>query len=322
MNENKLKFGVCLYSFSEQYQSGELDLEGLIKKAKSIGYTGITLVAAQHCEQYPYPTDAWLQNLREILQKYEMEPICWEAYIDMGMRNDRDMTQEEIAEYTRNDLIYAYKAGFPMVKTQHSITPEVFESMLPLCKRLGVKLTIEMHHPHHPQVPVWRDEYLKIMARSEGWLGIVPDTGIFQRYPSPLHIREAYELGCRKEVMEKVLELKRAGKAGSDVDTSDMTDIEKEYTAMFFEKFDEPAKPYQLEALLPYSPMIHGKFYYLENDEKDECIPFEELVPILKKADYQGYIVAEYEGHHMAKVDDIQQLERFFSLLTKLYTQA
>ena len=184
-----LKYGVCLYSFADYFQSGKLDLEGVIRKAKEIGYTGVTIVASMHCDQYPYPTDEWLENLRKILEKYEMEPLCWEAYLDMGMRNDRDMTAEEIAEYTRNDIIHAYKAGFGLVKTQHSITPEIFESMLPLCRKLGVRLAIELHHPHHPNVPKWRDEYLKIMERSEGWLGVVVDTGIFQKYPSALHIR-------------------------------------------------------------------------------------------------------------------------------------
>ena len=38
--------------------------------------------------------------------------VCWSAYIDMGIRSDRDLTPEEIIQFTRNDMIYAKKAGY------------------------------------------------------------------------------------------------------------------------------------------------------------------------------------------------------------------
>ena len=128
--------------------------------------------------------------------KYELEPVCWSAYIDMGIRSDRDLTEEEIIQFTVNDLIYAKKAGFPLVRTQHAISPKIFRQMIPFCKELGVKLTIEMHHPHHPEVPVWK-EYFEIMkGEGKGWLGFVPDFSIFQTMPHKLYLDQAISFGA------------------------------------------------------------------------------------------------------------------------------
>ncbi|PWE86292.1 hypothetical protein LG34_11365, partial [Eubacterium ramulus] len=112
-----IKIGVSLYSLSTEFIHGTLDLEGCLKAVHDMGYKGIELVAAQMVPDYPFPSDEWLYNLRGLLEKYELEPVCWSAYIDMGTRSDRDMNEEEIIQCTLNDLVYAKKAGFPMVRT-------------------------------------------------------------------------------------------------------------------------------------------------------------------------------------------------------------
>ena len=61
--------------------------------------------------EYPYPSDRWLNEFRELLQKHGLQPICYSAYIDYGIRTDRDLTEEEIIQFTVNDMIYAKKAG-------------------------------------------------------------------------------------------------------------------------------------------------------------------------------------------------------------------
>ena len=48
----------------------------------------------------------------ELLLKHDLKPLCWSAYIDYGIRSDRDLNEEEIIQFTLNDLIYAKKAGF------------------------------------------------------------------------------------------------------------------------------------------------------------------------------------------------------------------
>ena len=109
-----------------------------------------------------------------------------------------------------------------MVRTQHAISPEIFRRMIPVCKALDMKLTIEMHWPHHPEVPVWQ-EYFKIMkGEGKGYLGFVPDFSIFQYMPHELYLRQAIEYGCRPEALDRIVDIHSRG--------ADMKEVEAEIT--------------------------------------------------------------------------------------------
>lgn len=314
-----IKLGITLYSFSTEYIHEKLDLEGVIKKARDMGYKGVEVIPAQMAPEYPYPSDEWLAGLKALLEKYELEPVCWSAYIDMGIRSDRDLTEDEIIQYTVNDLIYAKKAGFPMVRTQHAISPAIFRKMIPYCRELGVKLTIEMHHPHHPEVPVWQ-EYFEIMrGEGKGWLGFVPDFSIFQKMPHTLYLNQAREFGCRPEKLEEIIEIHKTGRDMSLIEKGDFNEIEKHTAQEMFDKFFAPARIEQLKEYVDCIFYIHGKFYYLDNDDHDPCIPFEEIIAAIKESGYKGYISSEYEGHHFDEtVDSEVQLRHFVALNEKL----
>ena len=313
-----IKLGISLYSFSTEYIHKKLDFEGVLKKARDMGYQGVEIVAAQMVPGYPYPTDEWLAECKALLAKYELEPVCWSAYIDMGIRSDRDLTEEEIIQFTVNDLIYAKKAGFPLVRTQHAISPKIFKQMIPFCKELGVKLTIEMHHPHHPEVPVWK-EYFDIMKNEgKGVLGFVPDFSIFQTMPHKLYLDQAVSFGCRPEKLAEIVELHRQKADYSVVANGDYNEIEKHTAEEMFGKFSAPAKIEQWKDIIDCAFYMHGKFYYLDNDDHDPCIPFEEIVAEIKRLGYKGYIASEYEGHHFDEtIDSEEQLRHFVALMNK-----
>lgn len=317
--DQKIKLGISLYSFSTEYIHEKLDLEGVLQKAKNMGYKGIELVAAQMVPDYPYPTDEWLAYLKQLLEKYDLEPVCWSAYIDMGIRSDRDLTEEEIIQFTVNDLIYAKKAGFPMVRTQHAISPGIFRKMIPFCKELGMKLTIEMHQPHHPEVPVWK-EYFEIMKNEgKGILGFVPDFSIFQTCPHKLYLDQALSFGCRPEKLDQIVALHKQGADVSEVLNGDYNEIEKHTAEEMFVKFSAPARVEQLKDIIDCAFYIHGKFYYLDNDEHDDCIPFEEIVTTIRDLGYEGYIASEYEGHHFDEtIDSEEQLTHFVKMNEKI----
>lgn len=316
---NDIKLGVSLYSFSTEYIQEKLDLEGVLKKTHDMGYKGVEIVAAQMVPEYPYPSDEWLYMFRDLLKKYDLEPVCWSAYIDMGIRSDRDLSEDEIFQFTLNDLIYAKKAGFPIVRTQHAISPKVFRQMIPYCKELGVKLTIEMHHPHHPEVPVWK-EYFEIMRNEgKGVLGFVPDFSIFQTTPHKLYLEQAVNDGCRPEKLEEIVKLHQTTKDLDAVKNGDFNEQEKFVAEEMFGKFKAPAKISQIKDFIDCAFYIHGKFYYLDNDDHDPCIPYEEIIAEIKKAGYKGYIASEFEGHHFDDIiDSEKQLRHFVALNTKL----
>lgn len=320
MPESKLKYGVSLYSFAKPYFLREMDVPQLIARSKELGFSGYTFVAAQMCKGYPYPTDEFLDAIHEASERNHMDQVCWEGYLDFGMRNDRDLTAEEIEEFTRNDIIYARKAGFHMMKTQHSISPEIFQKMAPFCEKMDVKLCIEMHWPHYPKVKEWQT-YLRIMEKSDGWLGVCPDTSIFQKYPHQLEINQALDDGFDPDKLQIILQMMRDDCEKEEILKVCTCDVEKNYVEEYCQMFYRPeAKVGELADLLKYSHMIHGKFYYLADDEHDPCIPYEDIMPLIKKCGYEGYIVSEYEGHHCSvKEDENLQLKRHCKLMKRLY---
>jgi len=316
---NDIKLGISLYSFSTEYIHEKIDFEGLLKKASEMGYKGIELVAAQMVPEYPYPSDEWLDMCKGLMEKYNLEPVCWSAYIDMGIRSDRDLTEDEIIQYTVNDLIYAKKAGFQMVRTQHAISPSIFRKMIPFCKKLGMKLTIEMHHPHHPEVPVWKEFFEIMKGEGKGVLGFVPDFSIFQTMPHKLYLDQAISMGCRQDKLDEIIELHKKGGDMKLVNAGEFNNIEKHVAQEMFVKFSAPAKIEQLKDIIDIVFYIHGKFYFLDNDDHDPCIPFEEIVTEIKNLGFKGYIASEYEGHHFDEtVDSEVQLRHFVALNNKI----
>lgn len=318
--ERDIKIGVSIYSFTYFYDLKLMDLEALLRTAHEMGYEGVEIVAAQMAPEYPNISDEWLAQFRALLGKYDLKLVCWSAYIDMGLRKDRDMTDEEIREHTRRDLIYGKKAGAQLVRTQHAIGPENFRAMLPFCKQLDIKLCIEMHAPHHPDVPVWQ-EYLKICAEpeSEGYLGVVPDFSIFQYAPHKQMIDIYLQHGFRKDKLEQVIELNKQRLTAQEIlATDDYTDYERQVIVDIVEHYQSPARLEDLKRLIPYAPYIHGKFHYLDENCHNPCIPYETIIPMVKELGFKGYIASEYEGWDEAAME---QLRRYVTLLNRLLAE-
>ena len=312
---DKIRYGVTLYSYSNEYVNGILSFEEILRTVKAQGYTGIELVASQMVPGYPYPSDEWLAQLKALLEEIGLEPVCWSACIDMGIRSDRDLTEDEIIQFTVNDLICAKKAGFPMVRTQHAISPKIFRKMIPFCKQLDMKLTIEMHHPHHPEVPVWK-ELIEIMrGEGKGVLGFVPDMSIFQNHPHEPWIQEALNEGCRKEVLDAMLEKHATQRPREEILAGDLSKIEQFYGAQLIEDYDGATQVEQLRELMDCVFYMHGKFYYINDNLEEIAIPYQEILTMVKDSGYEGYIACEYEGHHFdTQISAVDQLDRYVAM--------
>lgn len=311
---------LTLYALSGEYTTGKFSLEDCLAKAHEMGYTGIELVACQMIPEYPHPSTEWMDMFVGLLKKYELEPVCYSAYIDMGTHSDRDLTEDEIIQSTINDMMYAKYMGFHLVRTQHAISPAIYEKMLPYAKKIGIVLAIEMHHPHNPDVPVWK-EFLKIMDKSEGWLGVVPDFSIFAETPHKLNIIQAVEEnGCRQEKVDEIIRLHKAGTTKEELPSQDYTEAEMAFVEDVYHTYGTgTANLSWLDAVLPNTVYIHGKFWYLEEDEIDHTIPCDKILPIIKKSGYKGYIASEYEGHHYSdEIDSCEQLGRWVRMSNRI----
>ena len=318
MKNRRIKFAVTLYSLSMEYFTEKLDLEGCLKTVADMGYEGIEIVAAQMMPGYPEPSEEWMDSFEQLLKKYHLHPICYSAYIDMGTRSDRDLTENEIFQITLNDMMNASYMGFPIMRTQHAITPAIFEKMVPYAKKMNVKLTIELHRPHTMQVPVWQ-EYMNIIDRyGTEYLGIVPDFSIFQRTPHKLFLELEEKQGARKSVLDEACRQFENNRTLEKTlaDLPSISEFERETVTDLYTNFYSGSAPVEeIKTLAKYAPYMHGKFYYLEEGQDDTCVPYTKLLPIIQACGYDGYIASEYEGHHFSTAhSSVEQLRRHITM--------
>ena len=96
-NDQKgLKRGVILYSYSAEYGLTK-NLEECFEDMLDMGAHGVEILANTHIENYPYPSDEWIEKWHRLCDKYEMVPVEYSNWIDSFVLGDRELTTEESA---------------------------------------------------------------------------------------------------------------------------------------------------------------------------------------------------------------------------------
>jgi sugar phosphate isomerase/epimerase len=321
---SRLKHSITLYGFATKYANFEYTFEDCLRKAKELGGDGIEFVAPQMLPSYPKNDDSWNAKFKELIVKYELNPICYSAYIDLGMRSDRDMDDLEKFESTIRDLYIASKLGFSVLRSQFSLTPRVMEKCLPYAEDLGIHLAVEMHGPHTPGTPIWQ-EYLELFVRkNSSFLGIVPDMSSFLEVPPATFLNNEPE-GKQKDIKRQLLAGFNEGRSEEDLKALNCMlggDIELEelIKELFYRYFRNDVNYDGLAAFLKYSKYIHGKFYYVDENLDCSGIDYPRIMKLIKEANFDGYIASEYEGDQFDfKLDDMEQIRRHIRMLDKLW---
>ena len=319
-----IKHSITLYSFGKKFASRQYSIEDCIIKAKELGAEGIELVASQMVPGYPWPAGQWLDYFKDLCEKHQMDPVCYSAYVDMGLRSDRDLNENEIIEATINDLEIAHKLGFKLVRSQHAMSPGILEKMIPYAEKFNLHLAIEMHHPHEPSTPVWK-EFLDVIRRNKtDRIGIVPDMSSFQQYPVSTYrgfiirtmkllpetvdyVIAAHNRWEEKEIVRsKVKEIENGDAVDNLVD-----DI--------YYRYPHPTDFDGLRSILPYSQYIHGKFFHIDENGVEEAIPYNEILNIITESGFNGYICTEFEGNvYDESLDEEEQIRRHIKMQKRI----
>jgi len=313
-----IRLGLALYSFTSEYINRKMTLEEILKQAQKMGCRGIEIIPAQMAPCYPHITGEWVEELKRLLEKYNLEPVCWGAYLDRGTVTGRDLTEDEIFQYTIRELVNAKKAGFQIVRTQHTITPKILKALIPYCRSLDMKLGIEIFPPLQVETELW-DAYFDIMrGEGKGCLGIIPDFGIFMNRPHRLWLEQAIECGFRPRLLKRVHARFLEG-ASFEEAVQGVNERETEITKEMYGTFGNAASPSWIKELAEISFYMHGKFYYMDETAEDDSIPYEEVLRNVVESGYQGYLACEYEGHHFSDmVSSAEQAERYVSMCKRI----
>lgn len=307
-----MKLGVSLFSYSGEYYRKLYSLDELLLKAREAGAEGIEIVAAQMVKGFPYPSREWLSDFRNKCEKLALEPFCYSAHLDSGLRSDRFLSDDEKVESTVNDLRSAAMMGAQVVRTQFSFSPELLYKIEPWTKRYGVRLGIEIHPPHRLDTPLWLEFEKVFRDLDTPYIGMVLDTGIYQEYPYAGWIDVYARHGVKRTAIDYMLSELAKGTGVEAVSACLAAQGENEYAMEMAKEMFSLYRPYredELRELIRYVTHFHTKFYHMENGE-EKTIPYSRILKIAQDAGYTGYLMSEYEGHYCYDCEEYPATEQ------------
>jgi len=254
------KRGVSFYSYSAEF-GFEKNLEDCFEDVYDMGAHGIEILANIHIENYPYPTEEWINYWWSLCRKYDMQPVEYGHWVDGRVLQDRELTVDETVEYLARDMHLAHRLGFKIMRTKMTVKDsvlapidnwkEVITKVLPLAERLDLVLCPEIHTPSNLDTPFVQEYVNFIKSTGTKHFGLNIDFSIFRK-PEFLHANP-----------------------GETPRSHD---------------------PEEIIPLLPYVYCCHAKLFHMSEDFQETEIPYERILQILKDNHWDGYLLSEYEG--------------------------
>lgn len=254
------KRGVALYSYSAEFGLTKT-LEDCFDDIQDMGAHGIEILANTHIENYPYPTDEWVEKWFHLCDKHEIIPVEYGNWIDSHVLGHRDLTTEESCELLERDIRLAHRLGFTIMRTKmpvidNDLSPvanwrEIIQGCLPLAEELNIKMCPEIHTPSNLRGRMVTDYVDFIQKTGTKHFGLNIDFSVFRTGFAPTdHANPGYEAN----------------------------------------------RPEELIPLLPYIYCCHAKFIHMSDDYEETTIPYPEIVRVLQEYNWDGYLLSEYEG--------------------------
>jgi hypothetical protein len=310
------KLGVTLYSFTPDFHAGRYTFEDLIVKAAELDLgPGLEVIGFQSFRGFPRISKELERRFLRLVDEHGWELSCLDGNVDVAVRADRLLDEDEIVEYLRGQLELAGRLGFPVLRLQLAATPTVMERLLPTAEQLDVKLGMEIHAPETVRSP-WVIALRELYARLDSpYLGFIPDFGASTRGISP----SVYDTFRAKGVSEQLLDAIRARwdelgsrqfEAHEEIDNfirlahSMGAGDHAVNLAVFAVGIHGHQDPRDWSEILPDVVHVHGKFFEIRDDGREPVVPIEELIGVLVEGGYSGYVSSEYEGWHWNTTED------------------
>lgn len=259
-NRKGPKRGVALYSYSAEFGL-EKTLEDCFEDVRDMGAHGIEILANTHIENYPYPTEEWVEQWFRLCDKYEVVPVEYGNWIDSHVLGERDLTTEESYEMLARDIRLAHRLGFSVMRTKMPVISDTLEPVknwreiikmaLPLAEKLGIKMCPEIHTPTNLKSEMVNDFIAFIEETGTKNFGLNIDFSVFRTEFAEHEYRDPNYV---------------------------------------------PNKPEDLIPLLPYVYCCHAKFIHMNDAFEETTIPYKEIIEVLKNQNWDGYLLSEYEG--------------------------
>jgi len=290
------KVGISFHTFVQEFISFVYSFEDLMEMASVLG-GGVEIVGPSNHRGFPEVTDEFERAFKSSVDRYGLTPTSYGSYADPFMLPNRDLTPEEIYEYTVPQLKGAAKLGFPVVRLQY-FAHVAAERLIPLAEMLDLKMGYELHTPleiESPTVLMLREQIARLGSDR---LGLIPDFGIFARSISAHHLDMGRRAGVPEPIIIQAQELWKVKTPKHDaieiLVARGADEKAVSWINMLWGCFGH-SEPAALVDIKDHIIHCHGKFYSIVDGDEPN-LRYEEVVKTLLEIGYTGWVSTEYEG--------------------------
>lgn len=325
----EIKRGVSLYSFQNDTFTGKMSLEDCIRTCADFGAKGIEVIGEQTFWGWPEVgvDQPKVEEWHRLLKQYDCVPVAHDFMLDYKRYKGREMPFDEQVASVRKDIDFGALLGVKYIRALVSIAPEVLVAAAPYAEEKGIKILIEVHAPLHFDHP-WIVRHADAFEKSgSDALGFLPDMGMFlfhfprvwkakfERMGVPANIADYIVKAYDDRVLSEyvILNVREMGGQGPALAMAETL----RHNAAF--------EPRRMLDYMPRIHNIHGKFYEMDADLYEPSIPYDQIVQVLEKGGYDGYICSEYEGNRWVEdaeePNSVEQVRRHQEMLKRLIGQ-
>jgi sugar phosphate isomerase/epimerase len=322
----RIKLGCTMFSYLPDFQSGTRTLEDCIADVGDMGGEGIEILGEAHVPDYPNPSKQWVKQWFGWMEKYHVKPGGYNTFVDSMFYSHRMLTPEEAAERLVVDFKLANRLGINVLRQQWPPYPadnkadeiyapyvkskpamDTIMKALPAAEKYDVRMGIELHSPTQLK-SAFIDSIIEVIVKTKTrHLGFCPDMSAFVKRVPRLErqaeippLAQLLQRGGRKHVLDFIAKAyeEKLGPERTVAEVKKMggNEVEIWYGGIAGIYHLSNNDPKDLAPLVPYICHVHGKFYEITDQLREYSIPYEEILPILDKGGYTGYISSEYMG--------------------------
>jgi hypothetical protein len=294
----QISLGVTLFSMTNEWLAGRYTLSGLVDEVGRRGLgPGVEVIGFQSLRGFPRHVDkAEVRAFLDAIERNELVLTSLASNADIARKADAWMGPDESVEYMRPQIELAGQLGFPVVRIQIGLTPDVLERLEPIAAKARVHLGMEIHAPEGastPKVMATREAYERIDSE---YLGFIPD---FSAMLAKLRERGLSEAGVDALVRawkSPGAPFKRYGDFAAEAGALREPELPVAQARLIFTMFGRES-PEGWRELLPRVRHVHAKFYDVDADGTSPSIDYEALMRIFGEADRAMTMSSEWEGH-------------------------
>ena len=261
-----------------------MELEDCFMSMQDMGAHGLEILADGIIDGYPTPSNEWLNKWFGLIDKYDIVPVEYGHWVESRLFRGRESTVEESLEQLIHDIKLASFLGFTCMRTKLGVCDETLTP-----------------------VPIWRDVIRAALPYAEKYnVVMLPEI----HSPTKLKSRMIEDY-C--EFIDK----EQTKHFGFNIDFGVFQNNYVDGMPRFMEL--DPSMPEDIIPLLPYVHCCHAKYYNMNEDFEETTIPYREVIEIMKKYEWDGYLLSEYEGPKKTDINHcFTQVHRHHVMLKRL----